>query len=113
MNIVLLFSPTCPLVILILWTAFKEDIIVLFLFVISIVSDCTCSLFLPLDYRKSIMGFKLFCALVAGKKHPLHHLAPHKLRVLGKFCIPFCTSAQRRNTCSFAMSQLANSGFQF
>ena len=39
-------------------------------------NDCNYSLFPPLDYCRSIIGFKLFFTLVGDISLPVHHLAP-------------------------------------
>ena len=61
-------------------------------------SDCSCSFFVPLSYRRLVLGFRLFTELVNNTAHPLHYLTPPKLKNSGKFCVPYCKNAFRRKS---------------
>ena len=74
-------------------------------------NECDCVLFLPLQYRRLVLGFQLFSDLVINVRHPLHHLAPPKLKFSGKFCVPRCTTAQRSKSFIVSMLKLASDGF--
>lgn len=72
---------------------------------------CSCSSFVPLQYRRNIQGFKLFQSIVSDIDHPLHHLVPLTLPYSRKFRLPLCLSAARRNSFFISMARLMNSGF--
>ena len=74
-------------------------------------SECRCTFFVPLSYRRSVLGFKLFLDLVNNENHPLHHLSPPRLKYSGKFCVPYCATALRSKSFIVHMLKLANSGF--
>lgn len=72
--------------------------------------ECTCNNFIPLDYRRIVIGFKLFQSIMADKQHPLHHLLLPTLPTTGQFRLPLSSSSHGRSfmTC---MSKMFNSGF--
>ena len=74
-------------------------------------SDCLCGNFIPLNYRRAIIGFNMFSSLIEDSDHPLHHLTPRRLRYSKKFCVPVCKSALRSNSYIVSMIRLYNSGF--
>jgi hypothetical protein len=74
-------------------------------------SECLCSRFVPLTYRRTITSFKLFRALVNDSSHPLHHLAPSRLPYTGMFRIPVCTNNIIKKSFIVEMCHLANKGF--
>lgn len=75
-------------------------------------SECTCSHFVPLSYRRMIIGFKLFISFIQHRDHPLYHLTPRRLVFSNNFCIPVCKSALRGNSYIVNMIRLHNSGFK-
>ena len=74
-------------------------------------SRCSCSHFVPLFYRRVIIGLKLFDSLVNNADHPLHHLRPRVLQHSGMFCMPACNSVIQSTFFMVTMIRLSNSGF--
>lgn len=74
-------------------------------------SNCTCHLFVPLNYRRILLGWKLFETLVNDINHPLHCLSLPRLPVSGKFRIPKSSNSLLHDSFIVVMSRLSNNGF--
>ena len=74
-------------------------------------STCDCSNFLPLEYRRLMIGFDIFSSLSQDQNHPLHHLCPQRLAYSNKFTMPVCLTAMRSSSFLVKMIKLSNSGF--
>lgn len=72
---------------------------------------CKCSDFVPLSYRRTILSYKLFLALISDPNHPLHHLTPPVMSYSKSFRLPVIKSALRNNSFLVAMSKMFNAGF--
>lgn len=73
-------------------------------------SVCECSSFIPLDYRRCMIGMKLFKRLVNDPLHPLHHLRPELNRNSQTFRVPIINTTIRERSFTVTMIRLANNG---
>ena len=80
-------------------------------FVICNTHDCECLNFVPLEYRRTILSFKLFESILGNNEHILHHLLPSVMPYSGKFRIPISRTALRSKCFIIQMSRLHNSNF--
>ena len=80
-------------------------------FIICNAHHCECAKFTPLEYRRKIIGFKLFQKIMANIDHPLYHLIPSVLPYSGKLRLPISKSAQRSRCFISSMTRLYNSDF--
>lgn len=74
-------------------------------------SSCDCAYFIPLHYRRLIIGLKLFNKLVADISHPLHHLRPKLNHYSNSYRMPRISGSIRHKAFLTTMIRLANSGF--
>ena len=74
-------------------------------------SQCNCAYFVPLSYRRLMIGASLFKCMVNNEDHVLHHLVPKKIKYSRKYCMPECSLVLRRNCFILTMIRLFNSGF--
>ena len=74
-------------------------------------SDCNCSSFIPLNYRRLMLGMRLFRTLIKDEHHPLHYLTPVQNQFSRTFRLPIIRNTQRAKSFVVNMIQLANSGF--
>lgn len=74
-------------------------------------SSCSCTHFVPLDYRRIVLGWKLFMQLITDVNHPLHHLLPPKLTFSNKYVIPIGANSIVKRSFLMVMVKLFNSGF--
>lgn len=65
-------------------------------------SDCDCANFIPLNYRRLMLGMRFFKSLVYDESHPLHYLT---------YRTPMVKNKQRATSFIVTMTQLANDGF--
>lgn len=73
--------------------------------------NCNCSLFVPLEYRRLILGWKLFQKLTSCSDHPLHLISLPRLHNSRNFRLPLCTNSMLKNSFIVVMSKLENSKF--
>ena len=74
-------------------------------------SDCSCSYFVPLKYRRIILAFKLFLDIAKDTSHPLFRHIPSLLPRTQNYRIPMCSSSFGSKSFFISMCKLANSGF--
>ena len=72
---------------------------------------CDCVKFVPLSYRRKIIGYRLFQTLIHDATHPLHHLELPILRHSRKYQLPVLRTSLRSRSFIISMSKLFNSGF--
>ena len=76
-------------------------------------SDCRRPCFIPLDYRRTVLAYRLFLSIVRNTSHPLYKCVPDIMPRSRKYQIPLCLTAARSKAFFIAMSKLANDGFSF
>lgn len=74
-------------------------------------SNCTCSNFIPLYYRRLMLGIRLFKSFVHDSSHPLHYLTPESNTYSRTFRMPLIRNSQKAKSFIVTMIQLANDGF--
>ena len=72
---------------------------------------CECEKFIPLDYRRMILGFKQFLCAVNDENHLLHHLVPPVMTRSQKYKLPLSQTVACSKTFMTSMAKLSNSGF--
>lgn len=72
---------------------------------------CDCHNFVPLTYRRKIIGYRLFLEIMSDSTHPMHSLLLPRLQFSGQFQLPKLTSTAFEQSFFINMSKMYNSGF--
>ena len=75
--------------------------------------DCRRPCFIPLDYRRIVLAYRLFLSVVRNASHARHNCGPEIMPRSRKYQIPLCLTAARSKAFFNAMSKLSNDGFSF
>lgn len=73
--------------------------------------SCKCSSMVPLSYRRTMCGYKLFKRVTSDPYHSLHHIILPILPNSGKFRLPTVSNSIQQHSFVITMSKLSNTGF--
>ena len=72
-------------------------------------SGCQCSLFVPLNYRRTILGWNLFQKILSNEEHSIHGLLYPRLPHTNNFRFPISSNCLLQHSFVYCMSKLFNS----